>query len=261
LRDRANIERIVSAVSPRPDELLLEIGAGSGEMTVPLATAGAGRILAIEPDPHLSERLRQSVAKKSLTQVEIIEDDFLSLDLPELLAARAEQRARVVGNLPYSMASPILINLLSTREQLSDMTLMFQLEVAERLIANPRTKAYGVLTVFAQQATSPEILFRIPPRAFWPRPKVQSALVRFSFRRDDEPLVGDPNTFHDVVKTLFAHRRKNISNNIKHLRSSHLGEAVLSQALSHLAIDPSRRAETLTVEEFAAVSHFCSSPR
>jgi 16S rRNA (adenine1518-N6/adenine1519-N6)-dimethyltransferase len=230
-------------------------------MTVPLAGAGAGHILAIEPDPHLSARLRQSLHKENLTRVEIIEDDFLSIDLPELLTTHGFDRIRVVGNLPYSVASPILLKLLTAREHLGDMTLMFQLEVAERITAKPRTKAFGVLTVLTQQAANPTILFRIPARAFWPRPQVRSALVQFSFLRDEEPIIGDPAIFQDVVKGLFAHRRKNISNNIKRLKSSRLTEPVLSQALSHLSIDPSRRAETLTVDEFAALSHFCSSPQ
>ena len=146
-------------------------------------------------------------------------------------------------------------------ERLGEMTLMFQREVAERLTAQPQTKAYGVLTVLTQQATKSRILFEIPPGAFWPRPKVRSALVRFSFLRDKEPIVRDPAIFQEVVKTLFAHRRKNIANNIKHLKSSHLHGPSLLQALAHLSIDPSRRAETLTVEEFAALSRFCSSPQ
>jgi 16S rRNA (adenine1518-N6/adenine1519-N6)-dimethyltransferase len=141
------------------------------------------------------------------------------------------------------------------------MTLMFQHEVAERLTAQPHTKAYGVLTVLTQQATRPFILFQIPPHAFWPRPKVWSALLRFDFLREREPAVGDPALFRDLVKALFAHRRKNISNNIKRLKSPYLRESTLHAALAELDIDPSRRAETLTVEEFAALSHFCTSPQ
>lgn len=261
LRDRAVIERIVAAIAVHPEEVLLEVGAGSGEMTLPLVAAGAGRILAVEPDPNLSRGLLQSLEKRKITHVEVTEEDFLSLDLESLLTTNGLEQVRVVGNLPYSIASPILLKLLSNRNRLSGMALMFQLEVAERLTARPHTKAYGVLTVMTQQATRPLILFQIPPHAFWPRPKVWSALVRFDFLREREPAIGDPEIFRDLVKTLFAHRRKNISNNIKRLKSPLLRESTLHEALEQFHIDPSRRAETLTVEEFAALSHFCASPQ
>jgi 16S rRNA (adenine1518-N6/adenine1519-N6)-dimethyltransferase len=261
LRERAVVERIVSAIGVHREEALLEVGAGSGEMTLPLAAAGAGRILAVEPDPTLSRELQQRLEKRNIHQVEVTEEDFLSLDLEKLLTAHGLEQVRVVGNLPYSIASPILLKLLSHRTRLSEMTLMFQLEVAERLTANPHTKAYGVLTVLTQQATRPRLLFQIPPHAFWPRPKVWSALVRFDFLQEREPDIGDPAIFQELVKTLFAHRRKNISNNIKRLKSPLLQESTLQAALDQLRIDPSRRAETLTVEEFAAMSHFCTSPQ
>ena len=261
LRDRAVVERIVSTIAVHPDEVLLEVGAGSGEMTLPLAAAGAGRIIAVEPDPTLSRELQQRLEKRSITNVEVTEEDFLSLDLNGLLTGHGLEPVRVVGNLPYSFASPILLKLLSHRDRLSEMTLMFQLEVAERLTASPHTKAYVVLTVLTQQAARPDVLFQIPPHAFWPRPKVWSALVRFDFLREREPDIGDPAIFRELVKTLFAHRRKNISNNIKRLKSPILQESTLHSALDRHRIDPSRRAETLTVEEFAALSHFCTSPQ
>ena len=136
---------------------------------------------------------------------------------------------------------------------------MFQLEVAERLVAQPATKAYGFLSVMTQQATRPKILFHIPPDAFRPRPKVYSALVRLDPRGKDELLVKEPEVFEAIVKSLLAHRRKNISNNIKYLKSSVLDQDTLRSGLEHLDIEPSRRAETLTVDQFAALAEFCTS--
>jgi 16S rRNA (adenine1518-N6/adenine1519-N6)-dimethyltransferase len=151
------------------------------------------------------------------------------------------------------------LKLLEERNSFIDLTLMFQLEVAERLVAKPGTKAYGFLSVMTQQATRPRILFQIPPHAFRPRPKVYSAMVHLEPLGKDEPFVREPELFETIVKSLFAHRRKNISNNIKHLRSPLLDPDTMRSALEHLEIEPSRRAETLTVNEFVALAHFCTS--
>ncbi len=137
---------------------------------------------------------------------------------------------------------------------------MFQLEVAQRLTAVPATKAYGFLTVVAQQVATTELLFTIPPQAFNPQPKVHAAMVRLVPLGKDEPPVGDYEVFRAVVRGLLTHRRKNISNNIKHLGSRLVGGSSIRRGLAEMGIDPSRRAETLSVEEFAALSHFCASP-
>jgi 16S rRNA (adenine1518-N6/adenine1519-N6)-dimethyltransferase len=259
LRDPAFIQRIVAAVNPGADEAVVEIGAGAGEMTIPLAKASQGRILAVEPEPFLAEKLHRKIEDDEITGVEVIYKDYLSLDLPSLLDARELERVRVVGNLPYSVASPILAKLLSERHRLVDLTLMFQQEVADRLVAEPGTKAYGVLSVLVQQATKPRVLFQLPPKAFWPRPRVHSALVRMAFLRENEPPVADRAVFQALVKALFSHRRKNISNNIKYLNTPLLNRETIRSALAQLQIDPNRRAETLSVEEFAALAHFCAS--
>jgi 16S rRNA (adenine1518-N6/adenine1519-N6)-dimethyltransferase len=251
--------RIVEAVAPRSTDDILEIGAGAGEMTFPLIEAGAGRVVAIESDAILFGRLDRAIRSRSTERVEAIHQDFLQLDLPAVLPERGMNQIRVVGNLPYSVAAPILLKLLTHREHLVDLTLLFQLEVAERLTARPRTKPYGSLTVVAQQAARVEILFTISPQAFRPRPKVHSALVRLEPRGREEPPVVDDRTFRALVKALFAHRRKNISNNLKHLTSPLLDVVSIRVGLEKLHIDPARRAESLSVEEFAELSHFCTS--
>ncbi|GMR23913.1 MAG: 16S rRNA (adenine(1518)-N(6)/adenine(1519)-N(6)) -dimethyltransferase RsmA [Acidobacteriota bacterium] len=254
LKDPRFIERIVETLSPTQGEILLEIGAGEGQLTLPMVDAGA-RVLAIEADPRLARRL----SGKAGAACELIEADAVKVDFDQLFQDRGHERLRGYGNLPYSVAAPILLRLLSYAPRFDTLTLMFQKEVAERLVASPSTKDYSVLSVITQQAADPQILFRIPPEAFRPRPRVVSALVRLDLRHAESPDCGDERTFRSVVKGLLAHRRKTIANNIKHLGPSTVSRDVLARSLAALAIDPSRRAETLSVEEFAEISRICAS--
>jgi len=259
LQDERYIHRIVEAVAPSPEEPILEIGGGAGQLTLPLARAGA-RVLTVESDPRLAARLRSSLTGELADRIEIIEEDALALDFEELVESRSLQRIRVCGNLPYSVAAPILLHLLvGGASHFSELALMFQSEVAERLIATPGTKAYGFLTVIAQQAARVRVLFRIPPQAFRPRPRVVSSLLRFQVRDGEAPDVGDESLFRALVRGLLTHRRKTIANNIKRLETNRLSPAAISGALETLGIDPGRRAETLRVDEFAALSRICAS--
>jgi 16S rRNA (adenine1518-N6/adenine1519-N6)-dimethyltransferase len=257
LRDERYVERIVEAVAPLPGETLLEIGGGSGQLTVPLARAGA-RVVTLESDRRLASRLRRAAAELS-DRIEVLEEDALRVDFGELLRSRKLDRVRVCGNLPYSVAAPILLRLLASASLFRELTLMFQNEVAERLTAVPSTKAYGFLTVVAKRSADVRVLFRIPPDAFRPRPRVVSALLRFELRADSAPEVGNDELFRSLVRGLLAHRRKTIGNNVRRLGPSAPSREVMEEALAELGIDPSRRAETLGVEEFAALSRICSS--
>ncbi len=262
LRDERYVERIVQAVATRAGETLLEIGAGQGQLTLPLARAGA-RVIAIESDRRLAEELRSSLPSEASDYgVELLEDDALRLDFRSLVQKHGSGKIRVVGNLPYSVAAPILLRLLNARECFSELVLMFQSEVAERLTAKPGTKEYGFLTVVAQRAAKIGVLFRIPPDAFRPRPRVVSALLRFEIREVDARDAGvDEKLFRGLVRGLLAHRRKTIGNNIKHLEPSGLSREATLGALETMGIDPARRAETLGVEEFAELSRLCASLR
>jgi 16S rRNA (adenine1518-N6/adenine1519-N6)-dimethyltransferase len=261
LRDERYVLRIVEAIRPEPSETLVEIGAGAGQLTLPLARAGA-RVLALESDPRLAAELRRSAASEGLAdRIEIVETDALGVDFPRLVQGRDPRPLRVCGNLPYSIASPILLRLLSSSRCFRELILMFQSEVAERIIAKPGTKAYGFLSVVAQRTARVGVLFRIPPDAFWPRPRVVSALLRFELGGDGFPDVGDEKIFRTIVRGLLAHRRKTISNNVKRLGPSRVSRESIDRALQDLGIDPTRRAETLAVEEFAELSRICSSRR
>jgi 16S rRNA (adenine1518-N6/adenine1519-N6)-dimethyltransferase len=259
LRDERYVERIVQAIAPLPGETLIEIGAGQGQLTVPLARAGA-RVVAVESDRRLAEELRRSLSSEP--GIEIVEADALRIDFRDLVRKHVPGKIRVVGNLPYSVAAPILLRLLSARENFTELVLMFQSEVAERLTAKPGTKAYGFLTVVAQRAAKVSVLFRIPPDAFRPRPRVVSALLRFEIRDvDTRDAAVDEKLFRALVRGLLAHRRKTIGNNLKHLEPSGLSREAALGALETLGIDPARRAETLDVEEFAELSRICASLR
>jgi len=259
LKDERYVERIVQAIAPRPGETLLEIGAGQGQLTLPLARAGA-RVVAIESDRRLAEELRGTLS--FVPGVELLEADALRVDFRDVVHAHGPGKLRVVGNLPYSVAAPILLRLLNTREAFSELILMFQSEVAERLTAKPGTKAYGFLTVVAQRAARVSVLFRVPPDAFRPRPRVVSALLRFEMREvDTRDAVVEEKLFRALVRGLLAHRRKTIGNNIKHLEASGLSREATLGALETMGIDPARRAETLGVEEFAELSRVCAGLR
>lgn len=254
LNDLRVVTRIVETLAPAKGETLLEIGAGEGQLTLPMVSAGA-HILAIETDPRLARRLSRHEGDR----LEVIESDALKVDFEKLFVDRGLERIRGYGNLPYSVASPILLKLLSHADRFDSLTLMFQKEVAERLVALPSTKDYSFISVIAQQAAHTRILFKVPATAFRPRPRVMSAVVHLDLRHDESPDFGNEPTFRALVKALTAHRRKTIANNIKHLGPSRLSREVISSAVANLDIDPARRAETLLVEEFAAISRICAS--
>lgn len=258
-------EKVVKTIDVQPQDVLLEIGAGAGAITIPLAATGAP-LLAVEIDRDLAADL----AAKVPPNVSIITADFLRTDVLPFLAAlqpnlppstsqapHVERRFRVVGNLPYNISSPILFRLIELSRAhalFADATLMVQREVADRLVAKPRTKAYGVLSVFAQIYADIERKLDLPPTAFSPPPKVRSSVIRLTFRRSPVRIV-DEELFQQVVKTAFMQRRKTLANALKAF--DHTAPAVLALA----GIDSKRRAETLTLAEFAKLTEVFAAVR
>src|SRR5262245_43452289 len=168
----ASVERLLRVVDPRADQHFLEIGAGSGALTLPLA-ARAGRVTAIELDPALADRLQS----KAPANVTIVRGDALKADLQELVP----RGSRLVGNLPYAISSPLLRRFLDLRERVSDMHVMLQAELAQRVAAKPGGKNYGILSVLYALLADVDVPLRFPPGAFAPPPKVSSALLRARF--------------------------------------------------------------------------------
>jgi 16S rRNA (adenine1518-N6/adenine1519-N6)-dimethyltransferase len=258
-------QKVLRAIAPAPGDVFLEIGPGTGALTIPLAHTGAP-ILAIEIDRDLAAALADRVPRN----VTLLSGDFLEMDVTPFLtglepqrpahAARtdmARQRFRVVGNLPYNVSSPILFRLIELYHRhglFADATVMLQREVADRLVAKPGEKDYGALTVLIQVHTRVSRLLDVPPGAFTPAPKVRSSLVRLSFG-EPETRVVDAALFERLVKAMFSARRKTLHNALK--RFDPTAPAVLALA----GLDGGRRPETLQVSEITRLVELFSSVR
>jgi 16S rRNA (adenine1518-N6/adenine1519-N6)-dimethyltransferase len=237
--------RILSLLSAQAGDVWLEIGAGHGEMTRELARTAA-RVVAIELDPPLVEVLRRF--SRETANVEVIPGDVLALDLAHTLP----DGARVYGNLPYYITSPILARLFEHADRIASIHAVIQLEVAARVVARPGRREYGYLSVLAQFYSRPEILLRLPPGAFRPRPNVASALVVLKMPGARATLgIRDEPRFLKFVQGCFAQKRKTLANNLRGHFPADKVEAMLKEA----GIPPKARAEELSVAQFAAL--FC----
>ena len=234
LHDQQVIERIVTAISPQPDDIIIEIGPGRGALTEHLLDS-ACNLHVIEYDFALVEYWQQQAQqRKNLTvhQANVLKVDFNTL-VPD-------QPIKVVGNLPYNISSQILINLL-TANKLKDAVVMLQLEMVDRIVASPNNKTYGRLSVMLQQRFFCDKLFKVANGAFQPAPKVDSAILRLT-PRPLESQLEDPEKFAQVVKAAFAQRRKTLRNNLKKM--------ITAEQIQEVNIDPNLRAENLSVEDF-----------
>ena len=245
LRDPGIARAIVDLVAPTPRDLVVEIGPGEGALTDELARR-AGRVIALEVDRALIERLR-----RRLPGVEVLEADARTWDYG-LLARPDGGRVLVVGNLPYSVGKPIVAALMDARRVLDAMALMLQREVAERLAAPPGGKVYGALSVLTQTVCDVELALRVPPGAFRPPPKVDSAVVRLVPRREARVPPALEARFREVVRAAFARRRKTLANALAGGLGLPLG--VVREAATRSGVEPGRRAETLTIEEFVSLT-------
>ncbi|HEY1306246.1 MAG TPA: 16S rRNA (adenine(1518)-N(6)/adenine(1519)-N(6))-dimethyltransferase RsmA [Vicinamibacterales bacterium] len=242
------VDKVIDALGASATDVFLEIGPGRGALTRPLA-ARVERLVAVEIDRDLVATLRGVMPPN----VKIIQGDFLDVDLANLLDWEAGA-VRVVGNLPYNVSSPILFKLLGASgdgTRLRDATLMLQKEVADRLVARPGTTDYGALAIQVALVADVERLLTLPPGAFRPQPKVRSAVVRLTFR-PPAVEVGDPAIFERLVRGLFLHRRKTVLNALKPVADSL--DRSSPKLLECAGIEPSRRPETLTLQDLARLS-------
>ncbi|HEX8652527.1 MAG TPA: 16S rRNA (adenine(1518)-N(6)/adenine(1519)-N(6))-dimethyltransferase RsmA [Pyrinomonadaceae bacterium] len=255
LVDERVVDRIIRAVNPREDEVIVEIGAGRGALTSRLIER-AGRIVAIEFDRQLAQLLRDRF--KSIESFTVVEGDALQIDLCAAVAP-ATSKARVVANLPYYISTAILQRLIQQRQCLSEMMLMLQREVVERITAPPGTSERGFLSVLVEAYCEAEALFDVAPAAFNPMPKVWSTVVRLRTRRHVAAEVKDEALLWRVVSVGFAQRRKTIFNNLRaapvDLRSLIEMKGGAARLLEAAQIEPQRRAETLKLDEWGRVAH------
>jgi 16S rRNA (adenine1518-N6/adenine1519-N6)-dimethyltransferase len=245
LQDIALCQKIAHSLAICPDDLVIEIGAGEGAMTRLLA-ARALRLIAIEVDPSLAARLESEFS--GTANVQILQQDILKVDLRAMITSREAASCYVFGNLPYYITSPILRHLFSAHASIRHMTLMMQREVAERVVAQPGSRAYGVLSVLAQCWSQPEFSLAVPRGAFSPVPSVDSLLVDFAmsarFPAWDE---GTHKVFLRFIQRGFRLKRKTLLNNL----SLEYGRLRTERALKTRGLDARARAERLSVDQFA----------
>jgi 16S rRNA (adenine1518-N6/adenine1519-N6)-dimethyltransferase len=252
LVDESAHRRIVAAICPLPEDVMIEIGPGTGLLTKHLLASPLKKLIAFEVDTRAVPLLREDL-KAAADRFEVLEQDFLKADLTAL-SEREEKKLRVAGNIPYNVSSPIIFKLIDDRSVVRDATLLVQLEVAERLTASPRTKAYGIPTVLTNFFAEAKLLFKVPPGAFRPVPKVTSAVVHINFERDyftrnnlTRPNGFDDAAFRKLVRGLFGMRRKTIRNNIKALYPPEVLEHIEGDATAKFL---TARAEELTITQF-----------
>ncbi|MFH0810850.1 MAG: 16S rRNA (adenine(1518)-N(6)/adenine(1519)-N(6))-dimethyltransferase RsmA [Pseudomonadota bacterium] len=248
LRHPGAVKAVVAAADLSPQDTVVEVGPGTGVLTVPLARE-AGKVLAVELDEGLLPRLREWLAESGVANVEIIEEDILRYDFQD--AFERHGPLKVVGNLPYSVSSPVLFRLLGMRHAIPLAVLMFQREVADRVSAPPGGKDYGVLSVLVQQAALVERVIDLDEKHFQPPPKVKSAVLKLSFPSVAPQPVVDQAAFVRVVKAAFGQRRKTLHNA---LRSLGISPEWIDQAITETGLAPSIRAERLSVAEFARLA-------
>jgi 16S rRNA (adenine1518-N6/adenine1519-N6)-dimethyltransferase len=253
LTDQRVIQRIVEALAPSLDETIVEIGPGRGALTGTLLEK-AGRLVAIEFDRNLIPILEESFGSKE--NFTLVQSDALVTDFCDVIRPATE--ARVVANLPYNIATAILQRLIDQRRCLSDMVLMLQREVVERITAGPGSSERGYLSVFVQTYCETEKLFDVAPSSFRPAPKIWSSVLRLVVRTQPAADVHDEKVLWQVVSAGFAQRRKTILNNLRNAPSplreivkEHGGASIV---LCQAEVDLQRRAETLTLDEWARIA-------
>jgi 16S rRNA (adenine1518-N6/adenine1519-N6)-dimethyltransferase len=253
LVDRNILNKVVRTAQLEKGDVVLEVGPGLGEMTLALARQ-VKKVIAVEIDPKLVEVLRKKTVDSP--NVEVVKGDILKIHFNQLLDQEG-QRLKVVANLPYQISTPLLFRFIESKEAFSTFTLMLQKEVAERMVAPPGRKEYGPLSIFIQMFSDVSIRFFIKPSAFFPPPKVESAVVHMVWKEKPMIETNDEEWFKRVVRACFGYRRKTLVNALKH-SELFLPEPV-ELKMEAIGIDPRRRPETLTIQEFAGLAEALKS--
>lgn len=246
LFDPSILRNIIIAAGIKPDDTIVEIGPGPGRLTKMLSEAAA-RVVAIELDPDLCGRLKEET--RGLSNIELVHGDALKYPYETLGVFK------VVANIPYYITTPIIFKLLEHRDSLMSITITVQKEIAERIAAGPGSKAYGRLSVMVQYYGRPEIKFIVPKGAFRPTPKVDSAVIHVEICKNPTIKVKEEQFFFTLIKTAFSHRRKTVLNALRGLSMD------MKDCLLKAGIEPMRRPETLSIEEFARLSDVITALR
>jgi len=250
LVDPSTAEMIVRRSRITPEDSVVEIGAGLGALTIPVAKV-AGHVYAVETDSQLLPLLKTELLIHKLTNVEIVEKNVLQVDIHSL-AEKSGGRFIVMGNLPYNISSQVLIQLIQNRNHVNRAILMFQKELARRIMANPGNKEYGRLTVMLSYCAEIKSITNIAASLFYPAPKIDSEVVEVDFDISRSYPAHDEAMLFQVIKAAFGNRRKTLKNALA-ASAFRLDPQIANQALTAAGIDPVRRAETLSVSEFVAL--------
>ncbi len=250
LTDKNIIDKIIDATEITEEDLVIEIGPGIGVLTSEAAQL-AKKVVAVEIDRNLIPILKETLAEYD--NVEIINQDVLKTDLNAIIREADCRKTRIIGNLPYYITTPIIMGLLEGQVQADSITIMMQKEVADRIKSGPGTKSYGALSAAVQYYCTVDTIAVVPKEVFFPVPKVDSAVLRLNIRKDKPVSLYDEELFFRCIKAGFGQRRKTLSNSL-----SQLGDFTKEQiraCLEAVGIDEKRRAETLSLEEFAAIAN------
>ena len=253
LTDVKIIRKIIKSAKLEQSDTVLEIGAGHGELTFPIAEK-VKKVIAIEIDRKLCQALKKKFTPTHPGDVEVIEGDILKIDFRELIASVkgiSDGNIKVIGNLPYYITTPILMKLFQEKELFSQLIVMVQREVAERMISNPGIKNYGALSIAIAYHTEIEKLFAVGRKSFYPQPEVDSAVLRMKLREKPPVSIHNEELFPSFIKAIFGGRRKMLRNAL--LRVPSLDKEKVEKLLSDAGIDSKVRAENISLEQFAHI--------
>lgn len=242
LVDENIAKKIVGSLDIQPDDYVIEIGPGQSSLTKYLIEL-TKNLIAVELDKHIVEKLRAE------GKIDVIHKDFLELDFDNDLPKFTDKnrKLKIIGNIPYNITSQILFMLFDNAERVDSALLMMQKEVAKRLTAVPNTKDYGILAIQTQVFTSPKLLFNVPPTAFFPKPKVDSTVVKFNFHNEKHKIENYP-LFKSLVKASFGQRRKTMRNSLKKFFEDN------KLSFGNFEFDFSRRAESVSIDEYIVLN-------
>lgn len=255
LTDKNIIDKIIEGAAIGEDDLVIEVGPGIGVITYE-ASLAARKVIAVEIDRNLIPILAETLAERD--NIEIVNSDILKTDVNELIAEARKndgtlKNVQIIGNLPYYITTPIIMKLLEEGVEADGITVMMQKEVADRIKAVPNTKAYGALSVAVQYYCEVETVVNVPKEVFIPQPQVDSTVLRLNIRKEKAVRAVSDEMFFRVVKAGFGQRRKTLSNSLMGVEG--ISKEIVKDALEAAGIEPTRRAETLNLEEFAELAN------
>ncbi len=256
LIDKNIVDKIVEGSNIEENDLVIEIGPGIGVITDRIAE-DAKEVIAIEIDKNLPTILNDTL--KHHNNIQIINNDILKVDLNQVIKDLGYETAKIIGNLPYYITTPIIMYILENKVNVDSITIMMQKEVADRIKAKPGSKTYGSISVAVQYYCDVETVVNVPKGSFIPRPKIDSTVLKLTLRKEPEISLLDEKTFFECIKAGFGQRRKTLLNSLSTL--SDLTKEDIKEILEEAEIDFKRRAETLSIEDFGKLTNLVYKKR